>query len=129
MVKLSLTRPQAELWFIGAMIRELPTDFALDTANLTKAKAEHVGAVQPEHFREPLLRSAWLAAVDEYAETGNATAEGVCGRIAALVPPEMIRELFALLLYARNYAEGLRSNGRWYAKAMAENLIEKSHAG
>ena len=127
MVKLSLTRAQAELWFIGAMIREVP-EFVLDAKSLAKAKAKHVGAVQPEQFSEPLLRAAWFAVVDEYAETGDATADGVCGRIASHVQPELIRELQGLLIYARDTADWLRSNGRWYAKAMAENLIEKSHA-
>ncbi len=120
---LSLSRQQCELWLIGSFLRD-PPDHERDRAGLAKAQADLLEAIRPEQFHDPLLRSAWLAVVDEISESGRATPEGVCSRIGAKVRESELQSLMGLLNYAKGHAVGLRSNGRIYAKELAERATE-----
>ena len=102
------------------MIRDTP-DFPHDAASLAKARTELPGEVSPELFREPLLRAAWLAVVAELADWQNPTPETVCARLAGEVQPDDLPDLLRLLTYARDYAEGLRGNGRIYFKLLLDS--------
>ncbi len=127
-MKLTITRPQAELWLVGSMLRERP-EFTHDANALDKARRELPNEVRPEDFHQPLLYSAWLAVVAVLARGEVPTPEIIAGQIAGRTTGD-VRELLGLLRYARGYADDLRANGRIYAKLLRDNPepTEELHA-